>query len=362
MVFTGKDRSMHETQVLVHLFLGGNFMKKNWLKVNTLLAAIIIMITALTACGGGDNPFLGAWDDDENEQSFIFNDDGTGAQTSYSGAIEFTYTWDGDTATITSEELGISAEVTLEDGVLYTDYSSFVKVDEAEYVPENLDEDDSEEGYGGDSEDTGDSDTELDFWLGEYANDNGTLTIENSGGTLYYALSYIGEDGASVASGTLSESGDPHVLEESDFIFSYDESDHSIEVALQDDAGDYEHYTGWYYYVGPVGGSDASEGDETLDVDAPDSIEAWYGEYEGDAGTLSITDSLEDMVDFTLEANDGSYMSGTWTVSDAGLGVMEDRELYAIYRAEDGSIEITGKTEADTENNASFVGVYHPAQ
>ena len=283
-------------------------------------------------------------------------------QTSYYGAIEFTYTWEGDTVTITSEELGISAEATLEDNVLYMDYSSFVKVDQAAYVPENLDEDDSEEGYEDDSEDTGDSDTELDFWVGEYANDNGTLTIDISSGTLYYALSYIGEDGASVASGTLSESGDPYVLEESDFIFSYDDSDQSIEVTLQDDAGDYEHYTGWYYYVGPVGGSDASEDDPGLDVDAPDSIDAWYGEYAGDTGTLVISDSLEDMVDYTLEANDGSYMSGTWTVSDSGLGVMEDRELYVIYHVEDGSIEITGKTEADNENNASYIGVYYPVE
>ena len=83
-----------------------------------------------------------------------------------------------------------------------------------------------------------DESVELDFWLGEYSGDNGTLTIDNSDGTLYYTLGYIGEDGASVASGTLSESGDPYVLEESDFIFSYDESDNSIEVALQPDAGD----------------------------------------------------------------------------------------------------------------------------
>ena len=208
-----------------------------------------------------------------------------------------------------------------------------------------------------------DDSVKLDFRLGEYTNDSGNLTIDNSGGTFYYALGYIGENGASVASGTLSEdSSDPYVLEESDFIFTYNESDKSIEVSLQEGAADMEHYTGRYDYVGPVGGSDYSEGDATLDVEAPDSIEAWYGEYEGDAGTLSITDSLEDMVDFTLEANDGSYMSGTWTVSDSGLGVMEDRELYATYNVEDGSIEITGKTESDNENNASFIGVYYPAE
>ena len=337
-------------------------MKAKVLKLCSLLMALLVMTSLLAACGGDENPFLGDWDDDAGEQSLIFLEDGTGAQTSYYGAIEFTYTWEGDTVTITSEELGISAEATLEDNVLYMDYFSFVKVDQAAYVPENLDEDDSEEGYEDDSEDTGDSDTELDFWLGEYANDNGTLTIDISSGMLYYALGYIGEDGASVASGTLSESGDPYVLEESDFIFSYDDSDQSIEITLQDDAGDYEHYTGWYYYVGPVGGSDASEDDPGLDVDAPDSIDAWYGEYEGDTGTLVISDSLEDMVDYTLEANDGSYMSGTWTVSDSGLGVMEDRELYVIYHVEDGSVEIIGKTSADSENNASYIGVYYPVE
>lgn len=338
-------------------------MKAKVLKLCSLLMALLVMTSLLAACGGGGgNPFLGAWDDDESEQSFIFNEDGTGVQASYSGAIEFTYTWDGDTATITSEELGISAEVTLEDGVLYTDYSSFVKVDEAEYIPENLDEDDSEEGYEDDSEDTGDSDTELDFWLGEYANDNGTLTIDISSGMLYYAMGVSTEDGFSTASGTLTEdSSDPYVLEESDFIFRYDDSDNSIEVSLQDDAGDYEHYTGWYYYVGPVGGSDSSEGDATLDVEAPDSIEAWYGEYENDTATLTITDSLEDMVDYDLVASDG-WRSGTWTVSDHGLGVVEDRELYVIYHVEDGSVEIIGKTSADSENNASYIGVYYPVE
>lgn len=336
-------------------------MKAKVLKLCSLLMALLVMTSLLAACGD-ENPFLGDWDDDAGEQSLIFLEDGTGAQTNYYGAIEFTYTWEGDTVTMTSEELGISAEATLEDNVLYMDYSSFVKVDQAAYVPENLDEDDSEEGYEDDSEDTGDSDTELDFWIGEYANDNGTLTIDVSSGMLYYAMGVSTEDGFSTASGTLTEdSSDPYVLEESDFIFRYDDSDNSIEISLQDDAGDYEHYTGWYYYVGPVGGSDASEGDATLDVEAPDSIEAWYGEYENDTATLTITDSLEDMVDYDLASSDG-WRSGTWTVSDHGLGVVEDRELYVIYHVEDGSIEITGKTEAANENNASYIGVYYPVE
>ena len=107
--------------------------------------------------------------------------------------------------------------------------------------------------------------------------------------------------------------------------------------------------------------ADSSKGDAMLDVGAPDSIEAWYGEYAGDAGTLTITDSLEDMVDYDLVSSDG-WMSGTWMVSDAGLGVMESSEPYAIYHVEDGSIEITGKTEAANENNVSYIGVYYPVE
>lgn len=78
-------------------------------------------------------------------------------------------------------------------------------------------------------------------------------------------------------------------------------------------------------------------------------------------GTLTITESWEDMVDYDLVSSDG-WMSGTWMVSDAGLGVMESGELYAIYHVEDGSIEITGKTEADNENNASYIGVHYPVE
>lgn len=41
-----------------------------------------------------------------------------------------------------------------------------------------------------------DESVELDFWLGEYASDSGTLTIDNTGGMLCYAMGYNGEDGA----------------------------------------------------------------------------------------------------------------------------------------------------------------------
>lgn len=201
-------------------------MKRKILKFCTLLTAVLLMAVTLAACGGGgDNPFLGAWDDDESEQSFIFNEDGTGAQASYSGAIEFTYTWDGDTATITSEELGISAEVTLEDGVLYTDYSSFVKVDEAEYVPENLE--------AGGSEDT---------LNGSYTDEDGMITITFDGeGTFGYSNNIIGEAG----SGTYTYDGETLIVtifqdgEEVSHSGLVGEDDYAVHIAIWDDADVY---------------------------------------------------------------------------------------------------------------------------
>ena len=201
-------------------------MKRKILKFCTLLTAVLLMAVTLAACGGGgDNPFLGAWDDDESEQSFIFNEDGTGAQSSYSGAIEFTYTWDGDTATITNEEMGVSAEVTLEDGVLYTDYSSFVKVDEAEYVPENLEAGGSE-----------------DMLNGSYTDADGMITITFDGeGVFGYSNNIIGEAG----SGTYTYDGETLIVtifqdgEEVSHAGLVGEDDYAVHIAIWDDADVY---------------------------------------------------------------------------------------------------------------------------
>ena len=201
-------------------------MKAKVLKLCSLLMALLVMTSLLAACGGGgDNPFLGAWDDDESEQSLIFLEDGTGAQTSYYGAIEFTYTWEGDTVTITSEELGISAEATLEDNVLYMDYSSFVKVDQAEYVPENLEAGGSE-----------------DMLNGSYTDEDGMITITFDGeGTFGYSNNIIGEAG----SGTYTYDGETLIVtifqdgEEVSHAGLVGEDDYAVHIAIWDDADVY---------------------------------------------------------------------------------------------------------------------------
>ena len=140
------------------------------------------MASVLAACRGKENPFLGAWDDDANEQSFTFYEDGTGESTSYYGTIPFTYTWDGDTATITSEEVGITADAYLEDGDMFFNGSYSVKVDEAAYVPANLETG----GY-------------EDILNGSYTNAEGTITITFDGaGTFGYSNNEIGEGGSGV--------------------------------------------------------------------------------------------------------------------------------------------------------------------
>lgn len=199
-------------------------MKRTWLKFCILLAAALLMATVLAACGNS-NPFLGEWDDDDNEQSFIFNENGTGALTTYYGVIEFTYTWEGDTATITSEERGFTTEGNLADGGLYVNGSFSVKVDEAEYVPEN--------------QETGGSESVLN---GSYTNVESTITITFDGaGTFGYSNNEIGEAG----SGTYTYDGETLVVtifqdgEEVSHEGSVREEDYAVYISLWDDSNIY---------------------------------------------------------------------------------------------------------------------------
>ena len=122
-------------------------MKKRLQKSCTLLSAVLLMASVLAACRGKENPFLGAWDDDANEQSFTFYEDGTGESTSYYGTIPFTfdgagtfgysnneigeggsgvYTYDGYTLSVTILQDG--EEVTHEGSVRDEDYAVYISL------------------------------------------------------------------------------------------------------------------------------------------------------------------------------------------------------------------------------------------
>ncbi len=76
------------------------------------------------------------WDNDEDEYSLIFYDDGTGVQSDAWSEIEFTYTWDGTTVVLTFEEYDITTEGTIDsDGYLICDDDLFVETVSASYYP-----------------------------------------------------------------------------------------------------------------------------------------------------------------------------------------------------------------------------------
>ena len=78
-------------------------MKTKVIKLCSLLMALLTMTSLLVACGSDENPFLGDWDDDAGEQSLIFLEDGTGAQTSY-------YVREGGPGGIRSREPGLGRQ------------------------------------------------------------------------------------------------------------------------------------------------------------------------------------------------------------------------------------------------------------
>ena len=75
-----------------------------------------------------------AWDDHEGENSFIFNEDGTGAQTDAWISIDFTYTWDGEKLVVSTDWIAIEGALD-EDGNLVLDGKTLEKTETPTYSP-----------------------------------------------------------------------------------------------------------------------------------------------------------------------------------------------------------------------------------
>ncbi len=179
-------------------------MKKKVWRLFSLLMAVLLMTAMVTACGDdedekdddgkdGGNPFVGAWDNDADEISFIFNEDGTGEQASYSGSIPFTYTVDGNIAQISNEEYGITFEAEVDGSVMGIDGSNFNKVDSPKYTPEN-------KVTGGSEDELNGSFTNRDGVAGNggYTYDGETLTVTYYDGGEISCDGYVSEDGSVV--------------------------------------------------------------------------------------------------------------------------------------------------------------------
>lgn len=197
------------------------------------------------------------------------------------------------------------------------------------------------------------------IWYGTYTSETGSVefleypdTPDAVGCNL---LSQV--DGSTSTLMLVFDASNPTQLSDTDLIFTLDQTAGTVTVENVEGSAYGTAYLGVYTFSGAV----EDLADTAVDVAAPESIDAWYGSYTSDVGTLVVESSIDNMVDYTLESNDGYYMSGTWTASEtAGLGVMEDRELIATFNVDDGSVTISGQTEEDAASNASFIGTYYP--
>lgn len=87
----------------------------------------------------GSISIVGAWDDDANQMSIVFNDDGTCTQTTLTTRVEAVYTWDGETVSMEDPESGLVSEGILnsEGNLIFAGQSpGFSPVDKPSYLPE----------------------------------------------------------------------------------------------------------------------------------------------------------------------------------------------------------------------------------
>ena len=95
-------------------------------------------VNASDAESDGSISILGAWDDDANQMSIVFNDDGTCIQTTPTTRVEAVYTWDGETLSMEDPESGLVSEGMLnsEGNLIFAGQSpGFSPVDEPSYLP-----------------------------------------------------------------------------------------------------------------------------------------------------------------------------------------------------------------------------------
>ena len=171
-------------------------MKK---KIYSILCAILFLSASLFGGALAEVDLAGAWDNDEDELSLVFDGDGGVVLSNRTGSIDLFYEWDGDTLLIWSGEDGESLSGTMDDygDLLFEGMEGyFYLVDEAYYVPDSAWDNDEDElslvfdGYGGVV--LSDKSNTIDLF---YAWDGDTLLIWD-------------EEGDEVLSGTMDEDGD----------------------------------------------------------------------------------------------------------------------------------------------------------
>ena len=111
-------------------------MKKKFISI---LCAILILATSLFSGALAEADLVGAWDDDYDELSLVFDGEGGVVLSDEWDSVDFIYEWDGENLTIFDED-GEAYLVGLMDAdgdLVFEELEGyFYRVDEAYYVPE----------------------------------------------------------------------------------------------------------------------------------------------------------------------------------------------------------------------------------
>ena len=103
----------------------------------SLLIAAILSLSLLTACGGDEVTPVGAYDNDDEWVSIVFDDDGTCEFSSFEMVIECTYTVRQGSLEIESDDATVSGTYDADTDTFTLDgyAGEFYYVDEAWYTP-----------------------------------------------------------------------------------------------------------------------------------------------------------------------------------------------------------------------------------
>ena len=260
----------------------------------------------------GDGISGTAWDFPDSETSMIFNEDGTGAQTSPWSSIDFTYTWDGETLTIATDWITIEGSLDA-DGNLVIDGDVLTRVETATYVPGMY---------------SGGMESELE---GEWIHESG-----------YILLSFDGKDGVSY-----------QVTNDEDNLFgagtySYDGT--TLTISLMGDGDEVEDHVGYLDEEGNIvivlWGEEGrfARGDRSqlaypvVEITGPAAnlVGEWRNDATGDSVTFSIDGSVGYFIGgamgmaspFEHDGEAVSFSDYTGRLDEAGNMILDGVEHY----------------------------------
>ncbi len=279
-------------------------MKKKFILV---FFAILILTASLSGVVLAETDLSGAWDNDYDEFSLVFDEEGGAALLSESDSIDLIYEWDGETLTITDAdgEAFLAGVMDTEGNLVFEELEGyFYRVDEAYYVPET-------DGMEWDGYSLPGTEWELDGSVFGFSW-NGNILMDGEYAGAYYW------DGGQTAEMYVEEAIVPLIIDESGIHFededggtqsftylggitlmsgAYDNDGEEISIVFYPD----ETFTISNTYDS-VDGEYELGGDGSLYLETADNV--WYGHYD----TSDDTFELDDMEDYFYRMNEPEYV------------------------------------------------------